>query len=84
MKIVTLPKGGQKGIHGPVICVACDIEKTSKVLPHCLSKSTIIPVKLKRKLQYKSHYQYQLITPTKIKNALNISSDLILVIEMSD
>lgn len=35
MKILGLPKGGQKGVHGPVVCVPSDLKKgdnnTSKI-----------------------------------------------------
>lgn len=70
MKIVQLPTGQQKGIHGPVVCVPSDIHKSATCLPRLISDGSLIKVKLKRKLSFKGHYLYQQISPNKVKNAL--------------
>ncbi|VDI18247.1 Hypothetical predicted protein [Mytilus galloprovincialis] len=31
MKIMALPKGGQKGVHGPVVCVPSDLKKDQNI-----------------------------------------------------
>ncbi len=69
-KIVSLPKGGQRGIHGPVVCVPSNVKKTTTALPRGIHDCHLIKVKLKRKLQYRGHYQFQLISPRKVEMAL--------------
>ena len=70
MKMITLIKGSQKGIHGQVVCVKADMENTLKCLPRLPTDESLIRVKLKRKLAYKGHHMCQDISPTKIRNAL--------------
>jgi hypothetical protein len=70
MKIVSLPKGSQKGIHGPVVCVPANISTTVETLPRSFNSETIIAVKLKRKLQYRGHHLFQQVTLQKIHEAL--------------
>lgn len=71
MKIVHLPKGNQRGIIGPCVSVPTDIQKTTNVLPRCDDESQLIRCKLKRKLEYKGHCQYEFISTKKICNALD-------------
>ncbi|XP_070549849.1 uncharacterized protein [Ptychodera flava] len=71
MKMLALPKGGQNGVHGPVLCVPSSLEKGTYVLPRQESDDQMIRVKLKRKLSYKGHYQYQYVNDFKIKSALH-------------
>ena len=61
MKIISLPKGLQKGIHGPVVCVPADVNATIQTLPRTIDDSSLLKVKLKRRLQYKGHHLYQQI-----------------------
>ncbi|XP_002733238.1 uncharacterized protein LOC100378309, partial [Saccoglossus kowalevskii] len=70
MKMLALPKGGQNGVHGPVVCVPSSIDKTTSILPRSGPDDQMIQVKLKRKLTYKGHYQYQFVNDSHIKNAL--------------
>ncbi|WAR14429.1 PIF1-like protein [Mya arenaria] len=70
MKIVSLPKGSLKGIHGPVVCVPSNISTTVQTLPREFSDNTIIAVKLKRKLQYKGHHLYQQVSVNRVHEAL--------------
>ncbi|KAJ8034442.1 ATP-dependent DNA helicase PIF1 [Holothuria leucospilota] len=70
MKIIPLPKGAQKGIHGPVVCVQSDVSGSAACLPRLPSDSSLIKVKLKRKLEYKGHHLYQQVNPNKVKDAL--------------
>ena len=72
MKILTLPKGGQKSILGPVTCVPCNIEKTRETLPRAIHDSDVILVALKRKLEYKGNYERQLVDLTLIEQCLGI------------
>ena len=70
MKMINLIKGSQKGIHGQVVCVKADLENTVKCLPRLPTDESLIRVKLKRRLQYKSHHMCQDINPAKVRNAL--------------
>lgn len=79
MKIVALPKGSQKGIHGPVVCIPTDVAKTVTSLPsRPLADATLILVKLKRKLQYTGHHVNQTVDPLKVINALTFLKHIIL------
>lgn len=70
MKMLALPKGGQNGVHGPVTCVPANIVETTNVLPRSSMEGSLLPVKLKRKLTYKGHYQYQFVDTIHIRQAL--------------
>ncbi|XP_006824386.2 uncharacterized protein LOC100379079 [Saccoglossus kowalevskii] len=71
MKMLALPKGGQNGVHGPVVCVPSSVEKVTSILPRFESDDQMIRVKLKRKLTYKGHYQYQFVNDVHIRDALH-------------
>lgn len=71
MKILPLPKGQQKGIHGPVVCVPSDMTKVTEILPRQLSDNTLVKIKLKRKLEYKGHHLFQQVSLQKIQAALH-------------
>lgn len=70
MKVMALPKGGQKNIHGPVVCVPSDLKKT-KMLPLKTDENMLLRVKLKRKLSYKGYYEYQFMNPVHLISALD-------------
>ncbi|XP_052695810.1 uncharacterized protein LOC128174255 [Crassostrea angulata] len=70
MKVMALPKGGQKNIHGPVVCVPSNLKKAT-FLPLKEDENLLLRVKLKRKLSYKSYYEYQFINPTHVLTALD-------------
>ena len=70
MKIIPLPKGLQKGLHGPVVCVPSNLSSVTEVLPRQLSDETLVKVKLKRKLEYRGHHLFQQVSLQKLKNAL--------------
>lgn len=65
-KIVALPKDGQKGVKGPVIGVPSDLNVVTNILPRPLNDAQLVNVKLKRKLSYKVHHQYEWINPHSI------------------
>ena len=67
MQICNLPRGAQKGIHGPVVNVPSYLDTLVTTLP---SDAGLVAVKLKRKLQYKGHSIYQCINPTNVQNGL--------------
>ena len=70
MKMVALPTGKQRSIHGPAVNVPSKVDTLCTVLPRLPSQSELIPLKLKRKLAYKGHYMYDYITPEKVLCAL--------------
>ncbi|XP_062414175.1 uncharacterized protein LOC119206796 [Pungitius pungitius] len=72
MKMLALPKGGQNGVHGPVTCVPANIVETTNLLPRSEMDGSLLRVKLKRKLTYKGHYEYQFVDPLRIKKALMV------------
>ena len=70
MKMVALPSGKQRCIHGPAVNVPSKLDCVCTVLPRLPSQSELIPLKLKRKLVYKGHYMYDYVNPQKILKAL--------------
>ena len=71
MKMVALPTGKQRSIHGPAVNVPAKVDTVCSVLPRLPSQSELVPLKLKRKLAYKGHYMYDYITPQKLLAALS-------------
>ena len=70
MKIVNLPKGGQHGIHGPVVSVPANTVNTVRSLPRPQCTDELIRVKLKRKLCYRGYYRYKFVNRNKVLKAL--------------
>ncbi len=70
MKMVALPSGKQRCIHGPAVNVPSKLDNVCTVLPRLPSQSELVALKLKRKLSYKGHYMYDYVTPEKVLNAL--------------
>ena len=71
MKIVALPRGKQKGIHGPAVNVPTRLDTLCSLLPRLPQECEIIPMKLKRRLCYKGHYMYDSVRPENMIDALN-------------
>jgi hypothetical protein len=69
MQLRELPSGGQLSIHGNVVNVPADVNSTVSVLPRPINESQAIPIKLKRRLGYKHHYQFQNVRPSKVLEA---------------
>ena len=69
MQIRELPRGGQLSIHGNIVNVPSDVNSTVHCLPRSLSESQTIPIKLKRRLNYKHHYQFQNVRPQRVLDA---------------
>ncbi|XP_072290626.1 uncharacterized protein [Eucyclogobius newberryi] len=70
MQVLALPKGGQRGAHGPSTCVPSRITETVKLLPRSNMDGCLLPVKLKRKLSYKGHYEYQYVDTERVRRAI--------------
>ena len=69
MQIRELPRGGQLSIHGNIVNVPSDVNSTVHCLPRSLSESQTIPIKLKRRVSYKHHYQFQNVRPQRVLDA---------------
>ncbi len=70
MKIIPLPRGGQKGVRGQMVCVPANLQRTADTLPWTLNTENLIRVKLKRKQQYKGHHLYMVVSQKKVMAAL--------------
>ena len=70
MKMMALPCGKQKAIHGPAVNVPTDLHPVCDLLPRLPSQAQIVPMKLKRRLCYKGHYMYEYVRPDKVLAAL--------------
>ena len=53
--------GGHYKINGPLVNVPATLDQIIEILPCMPSELQLHPVKLKHKLEYKSHYMYDLI-----------------------
>ena len=65
MKMVALPTGKQRSIHGPAVNVPSKFDTICDVLPRLPSQTEMVPLKLKRKVAYRGHYMYDYVTPQK-------------------
>lgn len=70
MKMVALPSGKHRCIHGPAVNVPSKLDSICTMLPRLPSQSELIALKLKRKLTYRSHYMYNYISPERAMKAL--------------
>ena len=70
MKLVGLPKGGQKAIHGSAVNVPSKLQPVVCLLPRLPDTTEVLPLKLKRKLSYKGHYIHEYIRPKRVMEAL--------------
>ena len=59
MQIRELPSGQQQSVHGNVVNVPCDNIATLTSLPRLPDNTDTIPLKLKRRLRYKSYVLYE-------------------------
>ena len=87
MKMVALPTGKQRSIHGPAVNVPSKVDTICEVLPRLPSQTEMVPLKLKRKVAYRGHYMYDFVTPQKPLDALrflNTNNPLYCDIEIND
>ena len=71
MKMVALPSGRQRCIHGPAVNIPTKVNSVCSLLPRLPSETQLLPMKLKRKLSYRGHYMYDFIRPDKVLAALH-------------
>ena len=84
MKMVALPTGKQRSIHGPAVNVPSKVDTICEVLPHLPSQTEMVPLKLKRKVAYRGHYMYDYVTPRKPLRFLKAQNPLYCDIEIND
>ena len=53
--------GGHYKVSGPPVNVPTTLDQVINMLPHMPNQLQLYPIKLKRKLEYKSHYMYDVI-----------------------
>ena len=70
MKMVALPVGKQRCIHGPAVNVPSKLNAICNLLPRLPSQTELIPIKFKRKLHFKGHYLYDYVCPQRVMRAL--------------
>ncbi|CAJ1087262.1 hypothetical protein Bbelb_361660 [Xyrichtys novacula] len=70
MKLVGMPRGGQKAIHGTAVNVPSKLQPVFILLPRLPSTADVVHLKLKRKLSDTGHYMHEYIQPKKVIEAL--------------
>ena len=71
MRIVALPRGRQRAIHGAVVNVPSNVSSTVSALPLTPVQSGLIGLKLKRRLRYKGYVMHQFVRPDAVIRAVN-------------
>ncbi|KAK0147923.1 hypothetical protein N1851_012383 [Merluccius polli] len=66
-KIIALPKGQQRAVHGAVVCVPSEMETVVNSLPRPNAEAQLLQVKLKRRIKYKGHQHFYTVN---MKNVL--------------
>ena len=62
--------GGHYKVNGPCVNVPTTLDQVIHMLPHMSDQLQLHPVKVKRKLEYKSHYMFHLIQKDKVMGAI--------------
>ncbi|KAE8277087.1 hypothetical protein D5F01_LYC25124 [Larimichthys crocea] len=75
-KIVALPKGQQRAVHGAVVCVPSEVEATVNCLPRPSSDAQLLQVKLKRRIKYKGHQYFYTVNMKNVLAALATLKDM--------
>ena len=62
--------GGHYKINGPPVNVPATLDQIAKILLHMPGELQLHPFKLKQKLEYKSHYMYDMVRRDKVIGAI--------------
>ena len=62
--------GGHYKVNGPPVNVSATLDQIIEILPRMPSELQIHPVKLKHKLEYKTHYMYDMIHRDHVMSAI--------------
>ena len=68
---MVMPKGQHRKIKGVTCNVPVECDQTCNQLPHSPSRSGIIMLNLRRKLQFPGHVYFQAVRPELIQQVLN-------------
>jgi len=71
MKLINLPRGRQRSLHGPFVNVPAKFDHVCSLPPRIPETAGLIRVKLKRQLKYNGHFMHQMVRPDVVKKALN-------------
>ena len=71
MQLRELPRGGQYCLKGNVVNVPVDVSPTIHALPRNVDETQTVPIKLKRKLTYRTNYQVENVRPLSVICALH-------------
>ena len=70
MRLLALPRGQQSALHGAVVNVPSNVPSVVTSLPLTPNQAGLIPLKLKRKMEYKGYVLNQFIRPPAIIRAV--------------
>uniref|UniRef100_A0A0L8IC15 DUF6570 domain-containing protein n=1 Tax=Octopus bimaculoides TaxID=37653 RepID=A0A0L8IC15_OCTBM len=76
MKVVVLPKGGQKAIHGSAVNVPSKLQPVVSSLPRLPDTAQAVALKLKRNLCYKGHHMHEYIQPRMLESRTSMGPDI--------
>ena len=69
-RVQALPRSLMLGLHGPCVTVPADISRVANILPRQLDDSSLVKLKLKRKMEYKGHHLFMQVSPKKVFAAI--------------
>ncbi|XP_051814270.1 EF-hand domain-containing protein D1 isoform X1 [Acanthochromis polyacanthus] len=69
-KIIALPKGQQRAVHGAVVCVPSEVESVVNSLPRPLPEAQLLQVKLKRHIRFKGYQHFYTVNMMNVLVAL--------------
>ena len=70
MRLMALPRGRQRCIHGAVVNVPSNVSSAVTVLPRTPGQAGLVALKLKRRLRYKGYVMHQFVRPDNVLQAL--------------
>ena len=62
--------GGHYKVNGPPVNVPATLDQITEILAHMPSELQLHPMKLNHKLEYKSHYMYDMIHRDNVISAI--------------
>ena len=62
--------GGHYKVNGPPVNIPARLDQIIEILPRMPSELQLHPVKLKRKLEYRTHYMYDMICRDHVMHAI--------------
>ncbi|XP_069378951.1 uncharacterized protein [Paralichthys olivaceus] len=75
-KIIALPKGQQRAVHGAVVCVPSEVSATVNCLPRPSGEAQLLQVKLKRNIKYKGHQYFYTVNMRNVLAGLHTLKEM--------